>query len=261
LIWYNTNAFVAVAVAVAVVAHISFRWKNVTDSVAVFVGPTQLATDREPWERQPFEGDREWALFKIYRDLPPELRSIWRAIAIYNGEISPDDTKADYREKLREIPGWADVLTVKHRWRERIEAFDRYSDGVILQALLASRARALFEVAQLGRMLRMTALEAAQTLQKAVHEGTKELSPASIARLAETGSRLERAALGMEAALKGSARSPNLAVTLNVSSSGVEVQAESVPDEELIERAMEILQSRVQVIEGSYAEIVPEREE
>lgn len=218
------------------------------------VSPTQapeFATDREIWEKQPFEDDTAWGLFQTYRNLPPEYRTIWRAWAIFTKQIeppTPSDPLPDLSEFRREVPYWVNQVAALYRWRERIDAFDRFMDGVILKSLIASRARALFEAAFLGRRLRNIAMKAAQELERS----GEKISPGIIARFADLGTRLERESLGLEALAKsGGVGNANLAVTLNVNTrEGMENAQVFVSDDDLLDRVRELIEARDELIDG-----------
>lgn len=86
--------------------------------------PVEFLDDEHPaWERQPSEGDKPWNAFVLYRDALLEGgigRRSQRAVCL---ALFPnrDPTTA----RTRDIGLWS----VKWRWRERVEAFDRHLDA------------------------------------------------------------------------------------------------------------------------------------
>jgi len=166
-----------------------------TVTVVPISGPRPLAPDRDPWEQQPQESSSAYNMFKYYRDEEPNVRSLAAVGEMHYGVRS-------YQTAFP-INTWASYW----RWRERALAYDRYVEGKMREALENMRVRSCVETATLGRDLRLKAAEALNGLEAVIYEihrqpdGTTKrvlrstLSPTAIAKLAEVGVKLERAAL------------------------------------------------------------------
>lgn len=79
--------------------------------------PQPFAKDVEPWERQPREPDAAFACFKHYRDAVDERGDPARSIR---------GTASAVGEHGTSCARWS----VRHRWRDRALAYDRYLDTV-----------------------------------------------------------------------------------------------------------------------------------
>lgn len=165
---------------------------QVADIVEVIV----LADDREMWERQDYEDDGAWAAFQE-----------WLASAPHDRRFTRMSRAVEGRPAATTLSKWAK----RYRWRERTVAFDNYVAAQEQQALIDERVRHRRETASLGRQIREKAQEAlavfSATLFKehkdpktgeVVRELRSSLTPSEIARLAETGTRLERLALDLD---------------------------------------------------------------
>lgn len=75
--------------------------------------PKPLDPSLAPWDRQPKERDTAWAAFLVYRDMPPENRSVNAASKLVDA----------YNSQLHT---WSVIWS----WRARVEAHDRYLDQV-----------------------------------------------------------------------------------------------------------------------------------
>jgi hypothetical protein len=88
------------------------------------VEPEFLDEALEPWDRQPREGDKAWQCFQLYRDAEQEGgigKRTHRAVSARAYPGSPEGAKAK-----NQISDWS----VRWRWMERCEAFDRHLDQV-----------------------------------------------------------------------------------------------------------------------------------
>ena len=136
--------------------------------------------DLDPWERQPGESEVAFAAFQIYRDLTPKRRLA--AVAQKSGKSVP----------LMER--WS----AHHKWRDRAAAWDREQDRVGREAELEEVKAMRRRHANLAvRMLN----KAAQRLEgDPAHNVTaldvSKLTAEQVARLAEVGVKIERAARG-----------------------------------------------------------------
>lgn len=162
---------------------------------------------RDPWEQQPDESDRDFLLFRCYRDLFPLDRTIRAAFIKYVETIDPHATERD--PTRGRLPSWVSKLAATNKWSSRVEAYDLYCDAHERAELEKARINATKKAASLGSLLRekaMQALVALLTVEPKIvkyDDGTQELvitsalSPADIVKLAEVGIRIERDALGM----------------------------------------------------------------
>lgn len=215
--------------------------------VRPYGGTITLSPSLDPWERQPVERDRDWLLFKIYRDLPLDLRSFrvaYRQYAEANASIR-------FSAKTYDAPPhWYRSITKTHRWRIRADAFDRYMDERDIQLMSRQRLEAIKAAAHLGKAMREKALQALIRLRAVIYQevtqvdGSTEtvlvsnLSPNSIIQLAKVGVDLERAALGI-----GQSGRPGRPGGIPGVSINIQVQS-MVSDDDLMTRASEIIEAR-----------------
>jgi hypothetical protein len=198
----------------------------------------EIAQDRQPWERQPDETDREWDLFRAWRDLDPHERTYdnaWRVLLnIPMDEPLPDDLPEDTRRCS------CVQIAKTNRWRDRVNQYDNHVDAKIREQLQARRIRARLETADLGRAMREKAHEATVALKAIVmvEEDGKmvprsSLSPNAIAKLAKVGRELEDVAL--EGGVQGAG--PMVGIQINIG------------DHELRQEAKEIIDAQEQVVD------------
>jgi hypothetical protein len=201
----------------------------------------ELADDREVWERQPDETDAAWAVFRAYRDLPPERRSQDAALELSGINISRGP-----------IMNFSRVF----RWVDRAAAYDHHIDKHLQQQLAARRIRARVEAANVGQVLRERAAEALNELKTIVTEEVmgddgelrtivrSALSPNEIARLAEIGVKLERQALGLDQEGGG----VQVGVQVNVQRNDGDLFARA---QEIISSQQEVVDVTAQMLEGN----------
>jgi len=192
-----------------------------------------LAADRDAWDRQPMERDKEWEAFRTYRDMDPMDGSVRGAYAAKSG-----------RERIQLAQTWYN-WAVKFSWKDRVRLHDEFIDQTISTALMMRRYRARHETAKVGQMLRKKASEALKALQTTIwvdarqEDGSTErvkrsaLSPQQISNLASVGTKLERLALGDPT---------DVQMTLGVVAHFNLDQP--ISDEELLERAAAIVRNR-----------------
>ena len=216
--------------------------------IALPTGPIELCPDRNHWERQPVESDKQWLMFRAYRDIDASERSLaagWRQWLSSTGKCTPDQLRN------QQPSGWYSNLCAMMRWRERSSAFDRYIDQQAQEALVASRVTARVKAAGLGQQILLKTAEAVSVLQTVLHDvrigpdGTREvvirsaLSPSDIVRLAKVGKDLQWAGLGLD---EQGGRQVSIGITVN--------PQQAWSDAEIVDRADEILVARRELIDA-----------
>lgn len=194
------------------------------------MAPPEMAPDREVWERQPGESGLEYEAFSIYRDLSPEKRSVRAAYREMNNMDPDEPITPGYEANWYKWSNW-------WSWRDRVNAYDRWVNKRIEEGLIQRRIQARAETAELGRVLKMQAYEAAKAMQAVIYTENEKgeripksaLSPNEIARLAQIGADLESTALG-----GSEGEGPAVAVQVNI--------------QNLRERAKSILQEQEDVV-------------
>lgn len=229
-------------------------------SVSVQTLPSQrenlrLEGDREPWERQPDEQDRDWGCFQLYRDMHPSVRSLAKAFALYLGQLHPENAP-DPAGALK-APAWFENIAAHNQWHARAKEYDAWQDEDALQRLQSLKVAALVQAHQVGHTLVEKATEALQALQAVQHEmivneqgqlvtvSTSALSPSAIVQLVKAGVELRRYALGMEASGgQGTNVHVNIA-NVNTPTGRLPITAD---DEALLARVREIAQAEDETI-------------
>ena len=142
-------------------------------------------TSAAPWERQPGESPKAYRAFCIYRDMPPEFRSL-RAVAdrYYGGAGGGTVTK-----RLR-VPGQIQKWSIQWRWVERARAWDDEQDRIARE----EHRRAIRE------MRERHAREAVALQQKALERlrslNPDDLSPRDLLSFIVEAAKLERISRG-----------------------------------------------------------------
>ncbi|MHB8643888.1 MAG: hypothetical protein ACYDA3_13490 [Gaiellaceae bacterium] len=145
----------------------------------------------QPWERRTGESARAFSYFLAFRDLAPRARTAKNTAAVLGLSTN---TVNDHMQR--------------HRWRERAEAYDAYLERVAREA----REREIEESnrfgVQLGTPMQGAALtrlvgrnavvdENGNAIEAVVALDPNDLDAAAVARIAETGFRIARTALGL----------------------------------------------------------------
>lgn len=128
----------------------------------------------EPWDRQPGEGDKAWLCFRLYRDaeMPDGIgKRTHRQVSATAYPQSPQGARA-----RKEIADWS----VRFRWIERVEAFDRHLDQVRQEEFRKEAKRDGVQALALYRAMRAKAGQAIIALPPAA------LSPSEITKMADT---------------------------------------------------------------------------
>ena len=139
--------------------------------------PIQLATDRDPWERQPGESHKQYSRFRAFLELG-RVRTLKQAAEMLHGlgDAIAYRTLQQYSYELR--------------WTERAEAHDRDQDRLERVRLLQLRREMWARHRKLAGGLTAKAVERMKNLKSA------ELTPLDLVRFLRTAAELERAALG-----------------------------------------------------------------
>lgn len=137
------------------------------------VEPVFLDEAVEPWDRQPNEGDKAWQCFQLYRDAtqPGGIgKRTQREVATKAYTASPHGPRAK-----KEIADWS----VKFRWIERVEAFDRHLDAIRQESFRNEAKRDGEQALALYRAMRAKAGQALIALP------ANALSPGELTRMAD----------------------------------------------------------------------------
>lgn len=204
------------------------------------LGPIKFSPELNLWERQPGEPLREFTMFSFYLDLEPQERTLAKAYKAYLASMGRTSKTA---ESGGVIPYFHNA-SKQYRWRERVDAYERYISTRVQDILLQRKVDARVEMAKLGRVLGRKSAEAAALLQTMVviERGGKRylrsaLTVREITQLARMGMHLESTALGIGGSGSGSQ------VTVNVNTAPPD-------DEAIVQKAEEILLERKKIIDA-----------
>lgn len=185
--------------------------------------------DREVWERQPWESDRDFELFSIYRDLPPMKRSIKEAVRIY--------TNVDEYPKRR-VPDCYKRLATHNRWQERSEAYCMYLDTMMRERLEEARVQARLQFLDVSETLKKKADEALSVLEAIITDEDGNIranfTPKQILELYQASLEFQKFALKMDVE----------------TTPGVSVQILNVADSRLLQEAQEVLEAHAEVTDA-----------
>lgn len=132
----------------------------------------ELADGPHPWDRQDGEPSKDYAAFRIFRDLPIVNRRL--------GSVAGQTGMSERR---------AQEVARRWRWQERAEAWDE----AVHHAEDRERLEAIRQMHQVHRAAGRAAITKALAGLQAL--SVSELTPATIARLLELGAKLERSTL------------------------------------------------------------------
>lgn len=154
---------------------------------------TQIAVD--VWEKRPDESAKAYAAFSAYMRLPPDNRSIQKALKTTYGTINVN--------KLRVWQRWCSAYS----WVMRADAWDaevyRTTRNEHIQAIKDMNDRAI----KIAKGLQQKAIERLRQMDMA------ELSPDQIIRYVQVGISMERLALGQPTEI---VQSSSMNMNLNV---------------------------------------------
>lgn len=140
--------------------------------------PIHLAVDREPWDRQPGESNRQYSRFLIFRDLG-RMRTLKQAVEMLHGV---GDTSVQYRTLQQ--------YAYEYRWTERAESHDFAQDQLEAAQLLQQRRDMYARHRKLASGMMAKAVAALQGLQ------ASDLTPLDIVRFFKYSTDIEVRALG-----------------------------------------------------------------
>lgn len=140
--------------------------------------PIHLGMDREPWDRQAGESNRQYSRFMVFDELG-RMRTLKQAVEMLHGV---GDAGVSYRTLMQ--------YAYENRWTERAEAHDRAKDQQELQRLLQLRTEMYSRHRRLASGLLAKAVTALASLQ------TADMSALDIVRFIKYGADLETRALG-----------------------------------------------------------------
>lgn len=150
-------------------------------------------TEPQLWERQPGETNSSWEGFKLYRDLPPTLRSFDRVYFTQRKGLEEGPQGARAAGSFR-------TMATRNRWATRAEAWDREKDRLAREAELAAERQAIIDMRKrhigLGISLQtMAANELKKRLDPAKGK-TEEITTFGVIRALVEGTKIERVARG-----------------------------------------------------------------
>jgi hypothetical protein len=137
------------------------------------MGSLIMTRPEDPWERQPDESDRAWALFQRYRDLGAARRSLPRLASEVIGETPDKPRKPESVQ--RELERWSS----RHRWRSRVTAWDEELDRRQREAEADEIVAMHRRHARLVREQLEVVAEPGVELARRINEGRSRLSEAS----------------------------------------------------------------------------------
>lgn len=140
--------------------------------------PIHLAADREPWDRQPGESNKQYSRFLVFRDLG-RTRTLKQAVEMLHGV---GDNTVSYRTLMQ--------YAYEYRWTERAESHDRAQDQLEAAKLIKLRNEMYSRHRRLASGLLGKAVTALQALN------TETLTPLDIVRFIRYGTDIESRALG-----------------------------------------------------------------
>lgn len=146
------------------------------------MGRPQAYDHERPWNRQPFEDDREWALFQEYLHASAPRNSALERLAKRLG------TSAGYLEQLGAQNGWR---ARTHAWESHLDALRTRTVERLVEESAAERAKR--HMIPAGLLIDAARKEAEKLLAVIVKsEGPGLLAPRDIARFLDIGIKLQR---------------------------------------------------------------------
>jgi hypothetical protein len=140
--------------------------------------PIHLATDREPWDRQPGESNRQYSRFRVFMELG-RVRTLKQAVEILHGV---GDDRVSYRTLMQ--------YAYEYRWTERAESHDLAQDQLEAQRLITLRQEMYARHRRMAGALQAKAVAALQKIKP------EEMTPLDVVRFIRYGTQIEANALG-----------------------------------------------------------------
>ncbi len=140
--------------------------------------PIHLAVDREPWDRQLGESNRQYSRFRVFMELG-RTRTLKQAVEMLHGV---GDNGVSYRTLMQ--------YAYEYRWTERAESHDRAQDTLEAARLLTLRNEMYSRHRRMASGLMGKAVAALQALQPA------NMTPRDIVSFLKYGADMEVRALG-----------------------------------------------------------------
>lgn len=145
-----------------------------------------LAPDREAWERQPNETDKEFGHFKTYRDWLPLHDRSFAAVA----------------RKVKSSPATISNTAARCLWADRATAYDAYKDKQEREEAEKTRLEAVRKMQENHLALAQNMQLLAATELKKIMDRAKQhakrtiLTPQQVTKLIDAGTKLERLTRG-----------------------------------------------------------------
>lgn len=140
--------------------------------------PIHLATDREPWDRQTGESNRQYSRFRVFMELG-RTRTLKQTVEMLHGI---GDDKVSYRTLMQ--------YAYEYRWTERAESNDLAQDQLEAQRLLTLRREMWARHRKMAGGLQAKAVAALQRIKP------EDLTPLDVVRFIRYGTQIEATALG-----------------------------------------------------------------
>lgn len=139
--------------------------------------PITLASDRDPWDRQPAESERQFSRFRSYVELgrTRTLKQLAEMLHTMGDQVTH---RSLYQYSYR------------FRWSERAEAYDRDQDRHHREQLMAARRDMIDRHRKVARNLQGKALQRLASLP------VNELSPLDVVRMLRLSVLIEHKAIG-----------------------------------------------------------------
>lgn len=140
--------------------------------------PINLADDREPWDRQPGESNRQYSRFRVFMELG-RTRTLKQAVEMLHGV---GDDRVAYRTLMQ--------YAYEYRWTERAESHDYAQDQLEASRLLTMRREMYARHRKIAGALQAKAVAALQNIQP------QDMTALDVVRFVRYGTQIEATALG-----------------------------------------------------------------
>jgi ribonucleotide reductase beta subunit family protein with ferritin-like domain len=147
--------------------------------------PIHLAADREPWDRQPGETNKQYSRFRVFMELG-RTRTLKQAVEILHGV---GDDRVSYRTLMQ--------YAYEYRWTERAESNDLAHDQREAQRLITLRNEMYARHRKMAGALQAKAVAALQKIQP------ENMTALDVVRFIRYGTQIEATALGEPTVITG----------------------------------------------------------